>query len=93
MAARPAVPPPAAVRTAAKKQVPRRTVNEFAGAGSTTRAASPEFEQPPAGETQFTRAASTASQGTAAGAPASTSSSGPSAPEFGGARPAPEFGG
>ncbi len=94
VAAPPAVtPPPAAVRKAARKQVPRRSVNEFAGAGSTTRAASPEFEQAAARESQFTRAASTASLGTVAGAPASTSSRGESAPEFGGARPAPEFGG
>ena len=84
-------PPPAPVRKAPKKQVPRRTVNEFAGAGSTTRAASPEFEQAPARNMQFSRAA--ASQSTATSAPASTPRTGPSAPEFGGASPAPEFGG
>ncbi len=91
VAAPPATTPPPAVRKAPEKQVPRRVVNEFAGAGSTTRAASPEFEQAPAQDTRFTRAA--ASPSTASSTPASTPRGGSSAPEFGGAGPAPEFGG
>jgi RNA polymerase sigma factor (sigma-70 family) len=88
VAAAPAVkPPPPAVRRAPAKAVPRK-VSEFSSSPRTTRAgASPEFEQPAARTTLFTRAA--ASGGTPASAPAS----GPSAPEFGGAASAPEFGG
>ena len=90
VAARPAVTPPAAVRKASKQQVPRRAVNEFAGAGSTTRAASPEFE-PAAGARDAVHARGGGSRARAR--PASTPRTAASAPEFGGAQPAPEFGG
>ena len=83
-------PPATAVRKAPSKRVPR-TVTEFAGTGSAARAASPEFGRTPTRATLVTRAA--ASQSTATSDPAGTPRSGPSAPEFGGARAAPEFGG
>jgi RNA polymerase sigma factor (sigma-70 family) len=87
----PAVTPAPVVRKAAAKQVPRH-VSEFPGSGRNTRAASPEFRPSAASRTTlFTRAAATGS--TSASASASPPATGPSAPEFGAVRPAPEFGG
>lgn len=70
---------------------PPRPVAEF-GAPDARTGPSPEFAPVDAPDPQFTRAAATESSAAAA-TPSSAPSPKPSAPEFGGARPAPEFGG
>ncbi|MBW3608365.1 MAG: sigma-70 family RNA polymerase sigma factor [Actinobacteria bacterium] len=97
------VPVPTASASPVRKATPPkrpRTAREFGTAefGPVARknATAPEFTAVEAEDPQFTRAAATHSSA-AAGAPSSTPSSTlsaqPSAPEFGGARAAPEFGG
>ncbi len=90
VAAAPAVAPPPAVRRAAATPAPRH-VSEFASSAGRARAASPEFTRRTAREPLFARAA--ASTSSAPSAPVRAPSGGAAAPEFGGARPAPEFGG
>ena len=70
---------------------PKRQLREFGAPARTSPVKSPEFAPIGRQDTQYTRAA--ASGPPASSAPASAPSPGPSAPEFGGASPAPEFGG
>ncbi len=88
----PVAPRPAPVmRKATPPTKPARKVGEFGSRPRKTKVESPEFGPIDAPDTQFTRAAAT--QASKVAAPPSTPSPRPSAPEFGGASPAPEFGG
>ncbi|MDQ3723319.1 MAG: sigma-70 family RNA polymerase sigma factor [Actinomycetota bacterium] len=80
---------PAAVRKATPSR-PARVVQEFGTPARKSKVESPEFGPVDARDPQFTRAATTKSG--ASPAPSSTPSPRPSAPEFGRASPAPEFG-
>ena len=70
---------------------PSRPVREFAAPARKTKVRSPEFARTNTQEPQFTRAAATASPGVSGASGTPTPK--PSAPEFGAAPPAPEFGG
>ncbi len=96
---RPAVPTPAVpvasrsappIRKAPPRTKPTRKLEEFSTPPRKTKVESPEFGPVDARDPQFTRAATTKSG--ASPAPSSTPSPRPSAPEFGRASPAPEFG-
>ena len=93
-APRPAAPvaaaPPPPVRRAAPVE-PARRVREFAAPARPTKAPAPEFASAGAQASQVTRAA--AIDASAATAPPDPPAPKPRAPEFGGAAPAPEFGG
>ena len=82
-------PPSGAVRKATP--APKRQLREFGTSERKPTVRSPEFAAIDRQDTQYTRAA--ASGSSPPPPPTSTPSSGPSAPEFGAAGPAPEFGG
>ena len=85
-----ATQPAAALRRATPTKSSRRA-NEFGTPTRKPKVESPEFGRMDAQDPQFTRAAATGGNGPAA--PLSTPTPKPSAPEFGRASPAPEFGG
>ena len=94
---KPRAAPPVTAKSAppVRKVTPRRparSVGEFGAAARKSKVDSPEFAPVDQAEPQFTRAA-TAEPGRTSAAASSTPSARPSSPEFGGASPAPEFGG
>lgn len=90
----PAQQPPVVRRTTQTQKREQRDVGEFGTAAPKAKVASPEFGPADPKDTQFSNAAATES-GTSASSPRRPrpSRQGLSAPEFGGANPAPEFGG
>ena len=85
-----AQPPPALIRKVTPSK-PRTELREFGTPARTSKMQSPEFAPIDRQDTQYTRSA--VSGPPAPPASTSTPSPGPTAPEFGGASPAPEFGG
>ena len=85
-----AQPPPALLRKVTPSK-PRSELREFGTPARTSKMQSPEFAPIDRQDTQYTRSA--VSGPPAPPASTSTPSPGPTAPEFGGASPAPEFGG
>jgi hypothetical protein len=87
-------PPPPTPRRVVRKATasrPARQVREFGAPAAKAKVRSPEFASIDRQDTQYTRAA--ASGPSAQSASVSTPSPGHTAPEFGAASPAPEFGG
>jgi len=87
----PSTPPPVRKATATKPATPARGVREFGATARSAKATSPEFAPVRQRSTSFVRAAATGSAGATAQPGAAMAK--PTAPEFGGAGPAPEFGG